>query len=299
VSSNEVVYALDVLEHFYEQAKTQVTEWESVRWQEEALERGWPVIDLDTGRVYGDLHHDDDDEEEPPEEEPADEEPSHDLDDRLTHSCALVENIIYGSSEDTRGDAEEAKVELIGIRDRWPPEERANLDDAIEALSKLYSATLNEDRFSAPLVVVPEVLLDLNDTLLRALAADPELLRAIDPYLFERVIAEVFRKFKMRVELTKRTRDGGVDIFAFEDTQYTRNRYIIECKHYSSDRKVGLEMVQRLYGVKASLQVTKAFLVTSSHFSRDAVKFARQHVWELELKDHGDVVTWLKRFWKG
>lgn len=148
------------------------------------------------------------------------------------------------------------------------------------------------------MVALPEVLLDLNDSLLRALAAAPELLRGIDPHLFERVIAEIFRKFQMRVELTKRTRDGGVDIFAFEDTQYTRNRYIIECKHYSPDRKVGLQIVQRLYGVKASLRVTKAFLVTSSHFSRDAIKFARQHIWELELKDHSDVVAWLKRFWK-
>src|SRR6202049_4833736 len=74
--------------------------------------------------------------------------------------------------------------------------------------------------------------------------------------------------------------------------------HIIECKRYRPDRKVGLSIVQRLYGIKTSYGATKAFLVTSSSFTRDALKFAKQHLWELDLKDHSDLLNWLTLHWK-
>jgi HJR/Mrr/RecB family endonuclease len=130
------------------------------------------------------------------------------------------------------------------------------------------------------------------------MAKNPEIIYGIEPRLFEEVVAEVFKKFRMEIMLTKRTRDGGMDIIAFDDKQYTRNKYIIECKRYAPEKKVGLEIVQRLYGVKVSMNVTKALLVTSSYFTKDAIQFARQHFWELDLKDYNDVVGWLKTFWQ-
>jgi hypothetical protein len=147
VSTNEIVEALDVIERFYEQARSQLTEWENRRWQEKALEHGWPMLDLDTGRVYGNLDRDDAWDETDDTEDPLDGDPADDFDGRLRDTCALMEGVVYGSSENARGDAEKARVELIEIKGRWPPEERNYVDDAIQALSNLCSATAGEDRF--------------------------------------------------------------------------------------------------------------------------------------------------------
>jgi HJR/Mrr/RecB family endonuclease len=147
--------------------------------------------------------------------------------------------------------------------------------------------------YVSPIISVPEVIRNLSDEFLLLLARRPELLYKVDPRLFEELIAEVFRKFNFEVSLTKQTRDGGIDIVAFDDLKYTKNQYIIECKRYEPEKKVGLGIVQRLYGTKVSVRATKAFLVTSSYFSKDALEFAKQHFWELDLKDFNDVADWL------
>jgi restriction system protein len=119
----------------------------------------------------------------------------------------------------------------------------------------------------------------------------------IEPRLFEELIEKCMKKMGMHTELTKQTRDGGIDIIAFEDTKFTKNHYIIECKRYNPDHKVGISYVQRLYGVKQDIKATKAFLVTSSSFTSPALEFEKLHQWEMELKAGKDVEKWLNTYW--
>lgn len=219
---------------------------------------------------------------------------------------AVLRNIVEiagllktGRSNNLPLDIDDLIAELTALEKFYDDDDAT--DYFIETISRirtLQTATNEQPVFYAPRIIVPEILVDANTALLEAIAKDPALLRGVDPRIFEELVAEIFRKFKMFVHLTKRTRDGGVDIVAFEETRYTKNHYIIECKHYAPARKVGIEVVQRLYGIKTNLRATKAFLITSSTFSRDAIKFAKQHVRELSLKDHSDVIRWVQEFWK-
>lgn len=173
-----------------------------------------------------------------------------------------------------------------------------NVDTIVFSIRHLLSHIEYNEPFIAPRIVNPEVIKELNEEFLYALAKEPGLLHKIDPRLFEELVAEIFRKFKLEVHLTKQTRDGGIDVIAFEDNRYTKNHYIIECKHYVPPRKVGVEVVRCLYGTKMHQQATKAFLVTSSYFSKEALLFAKQHAWELDLKDFDAIKAWLQLNWK-
>jgi HJR/Mrr/RecB family endonuclease len=118
-----------------------------------------------------------------------------------------------------------------------------------------------------------------------------EQLLSLSPRGFEEFIAEIWNRFGYKVELTARTRDGGRDVVAVKKAE-SELRYIIECKRYHVSHKVGVELIRSLYGVKTHDRATKAFLATTSTFTRGAVQFWEPHRWELELKDYDGVREW-------
>jgi len=125
---------------------------------------------------------------------------------------------------------------------------------------------------------------------------NPQSLFTIAPRDFERLVAEIFRSKGFETELTRATRDGGRDIIAVHEVLGIRSRYLIECKRYAPHRKVTVELVQRLYGVKMAEAANKAILATTSGFTRDAAAFAAHHVWDLELKAYDDLMEWVKSY---
>jgi hypothetical protein len=116
----------------------------------------------------------------------------------------------------------------------------------------------------------------------------------LSPREFEEFIAGIWNRFGYAVELTARTRDGGRDVVAIRKAE-SEVRYIIECKRYAEAEKVGVALVRALYGVKTHEGATKAFLATTSSFTRGAIEFWDSHQWELELKDYEGVREWATR----
>ncbi len=55
-----------------------------------------------------------------------------------------------------------------------------------------------------------------------------------------------------------------------------------------------MRFVRALYGVKLDDNATKAFLATTSSFSRDALIFFSRHRWELEGRDFEGVARWIR-----
>ena len=97
---------------------------------------------------------------------------------------------------------------------------------------------------------------------------------AEDPYDFEQQVAQMLRGRGLTVEVTGGTGDEGVDIIAHDDTPVTGGVYLIQCKRYSPDKKVGVAEVRELYGTMQEKQSAKGVLVTSSTFTAGALKFA-------------------------
>lgn len=128
------------------------------------------------------------------------------------------------------------------------------------------------------------------------LAKNPQQLYQITPRDFEEIIAHIFSRNGFQVELTKQSRDGGRDIIAIKSDLGIPSKYIIECKRYSYDNPVSVELVRSLYGVQMQEGANKSVLATTSRFTSDAQKFAvatNTTQWGMALKDFDDICNWL------
>ena len=132
--------------------------------------------------------------------------------------------------------------------------------------------------------------------IMERLDANPELLKDLNRRLFEEVVAEVFHGLGYEVELTKRTRDGGKDIIAIRTIDSVAIRYLIECKRPDPGKPIGVSTVRELLGVSIDDPTTKALLVTTTSFTRDANLLIDRHWWRLEGKDYEDVVKWITQY---
>lgn len=148
----------------------------------------------------------------------------------------------------------------------------------------------------APAIQVPKLIVSVEEALVEAIQREPASIFRIPSRAFEELVAGVFRRKGFETELTKATRDGGRDIIAIHEVLGIRAKYIIECKRYAEHRKVSLELVQRLYGVKMAEAANKAILATTSSFTRDATAFASHHLWDLELKSFEDIMQWIREY---
>ena len=140
------------------------------------------------------------------------------------------------------------------------------------------------------------VVQSLNRHLLEQLAKTPNLMHQLDPRKFEEVVAELLEAQGCIVKLTKRTRDGGYDIFGSIATGPTDFVFLAECKRYAPENKVGVELVRNLYGVTELQKANQGLLITSSSFTRDAVEEKIRIGPRIELKDFEALKTWLDHY---
>ena len=151
------------------------------------------------------------------------------------------------------------------------------------------------EEFDGNLLYYPEILpvtLNFGRVLSEARSKPAELFH-LSSRQFEELVAEIWKRFGYSVELTAQTRDGGRDIIAVRESE-VNVRFLIECKRYARDRKVGVRTVRELYGVKVDECATKAILATTSTFTSGAQELFRRRLWELEPRDFEGVVDWIK-----
>lgn len=133
----------------------------------------------------------------------------------------------------------------------------------------------------------------------RFLAKHPEELSKLSPRKFEELIASLLSESGLDVELTAQSRDGGVDIVAVGGRDTKDVPILIQCKRYAGQRRVGVEAVRALFGAALLHEVGHAMLVTTSSFTHEAVREAKQFTdqsrdrWKLELVDAERLVSWL------
>ncbi len=154
-----------------------------------------------------------------------------------------------------------------------------------------------ETLYTAPTAIIadPELLVSVNRRLIERVAGTPWSISELTSRQFEELIAEIFDRTGHEVHLTKRTRDGGYDIVVVGRLLDIPVKYIVECKRYAPNRKVSLDIVQRLLGVKIATQANKAILVTTSSFTADAQRFVDKHHWDLALLDGKAVLQQIKK----
>lgn len=148
----------------------------------------------------------------------------------------------------------------------------------------------NDNQKLAPIVV------DINEELKKYLSKHPEKLYDLSPRKFEELIAEILSDFGFDVELTPATRDGGKDIYAYIKNQVCSFLVFVECKKWTPSQHVGIEVVQRLYGVQQINKANKSMVVTTSYFTNPAIEESKRYESLMSLHDYDGLKTWLKRY---
>lgn len=107
---------------------------------------------------------------------------------------------------------------------------------------------------------------------------------------FEHLCRELLVHMGLRVEMTKESGDGGIDLYARCDKPVFSGTYLVQCKRYAGS--VGEPVVRDLYGVVTAERANKGILITSGTFTNSATEFA--HGKNLELID-GSLLNSLMR----
>lgn len=132
---------------------------------------------------------------------------------------------------------------------------------------------------------------EIDDQLLYEVSQNPNILYNLSSYDFERIVAKIFEKRGFSVKITPQTRDGGKDIFIAKNDLCSFLFYV-ECKKYAPNRPVGIEVIQRLYGVISAEKATGGIIATTSYFAKPAKNYIQEHQLEhqLTLQDYDNLV---------
>ena len=138
--------------------------------------------------------------------------------------------------------------------------------EAVQAVRPIVEFDLADRRF------VPEA------DVLSELESRPNLLE-MKPFDFEQLVGSLFRKMGLEAKQTRSSRDGGVDVVAFDARPVLGGRVVIQAKRYR--HTVGVAAVRDLYGTMINEGANKGILVTTSGYGPDAFEFAKDKPIEL------------------
>ncbi len=185
---------------------------------------------------------------------------------------------------------------LEEVRERVSRETVRRRTDLFEKVSGVINDLRCLSTGGDPPTQVVKVVRLITNELLAHLKKHPEELYSIRPRQFEELVGEILAHYGWEVQLTPPTKDGGYDLFGVsKDIAGVRTSWVIECKKYAEHRKVGVDIVRALFGVKGELQVANAMLATTSHFTRGVHDYKASR-YDLELKDFEGVLGWINEY---
>ena len=113
----------------------------------------------------------------------------------------------------------------------------------------------------------------------------------LNPWEFENLVNNLFAKMGFEANLTRSTKDGGVDVIAFDPTPISGGKIAIQAKRYKN--VVEVSAVRDLYGTVIHEGANKGILITTSHYGTSAYDFAKDK--PIELIDGGGLLYLLEQ----
>jgi restriction system protein len=92
-------------------------------------------------------------------------------------------------------------------------------------------------------------------------------------YLVRELFEKVFSVDGSEVKITQASRDGGVDVVAFDNDPIKGGKFVIQAKRYNN--VVPVSAVRDLYGTVINEGAVKGILVTTSYFGNDSREFSK------------------------
>lgn len=121
--------------------------------------------------------------------------------------------------------------------------------------------------------------------ILTDLESRPNLME-LTPFEFENLVNNLFDRIGFDSKSTQASRDGGVDVVAFDPRPILGGKVVIQAKRYKN--VVGVSAVRDLYGTMINEGANKGILVATSHYGKDAYEFAKDK--PIELIDGGGLL---------
>ena len=114
-----------------------------------------------------------------------------------------------------------------------------------------------------------------NSDILSDLESPPNLMD-LNPFEFENLINNLFEQIGFEAKLTRSSKDGGIDVVAFDPRPILGGKVVIQAKRYKN--VVGVAAVRDLYGTMINEGANKGLLVTTSHYGKDAYDFQKTNL---------------------
>lgn len=108
----------------------------------------------------------------------------------------------------------------------------------------------------------------------------------LTPQEFENLIGNLFSKMGLETRQTQLSRDGGVDVVAFDKRPIFGGKVVIQAKRYRNT--VGVSAVRDLFGTMMNEGANKGILVSTSGYGSAAFNFATDK--PIELIDGGGLL---------
>lgn len=113
----------------------------------------------------------------------------------------------------------------------------------------------------------------------------------LTPFQFEQLVGNLFTKMGLDSKQTRSSRDGGVDVVAFDTRPVIGGKVVIQAKRYR--HTVGVSAVRDLFGTMNHEGANKGILVSTSGYGRDAYDFIQGK--PIELIDGGALLYYLEQ----
>jgi restriction endonuclease Mrr len=214
-------------------------------------------------------------------------------------SKSLIEARIKDISEESQRRvldvAEGSPVALLSIAEMASSMNAEELRRALDGL--LYEVAAGTTAPQSKLITATRpLIISATEEMVKALKKQPMDVYKLHAREFEELTAELLRDMGHEVKLTKRTRDGGIDIFVYVETKWKPMLCLVDTKLYRRERTIGVEMVRTLYGTLCDYQANSAMLATTTTFSKEARDFEHKHKFQLALQDYTAMATWIQEY---
>lgn len=115
-------------------------------------------------------------------------------------------------------------------------------------------------------------------------------LRNVDPFEFEKIVAEMYRQLGYEVRLTPKSNDKGFDIILMKENI----KYLVECKRYSELNLIGRELIQKFFAAVYNEKALKGYFITTSDFRKTAIQYIKGLDDKIELIDYRKLLSLLE-----
>lgn len=127
-----------------------------------------------------------------------------------------------------------------------------------------------------------ELVVDIGEEITREtvsrIFSEPERLYKMTALGFERFVAEIYRGLGYRVRTTRRSHDGGVDLYLDYKLHGRDLSFVVQCKYRESPRRaLGISTAREFLGTVVDKAVTAGILVTNYIFSGATRKLLASH----------------------